>query len=193
MAVNHDASLWENSLLEFRNRVAAVSPTPGGGAVATVAAALAAALLRMVCVIGDKHKPDPGMNTLVAQIAVSEENLARYADEDIRSFDRYLAARKADSMSPRAEIQRCLLACTEVPLAAAEEVSKLDAYAAEVALHAAEFLSSDVSTAQFLLDASRRGLLANVTINLVDLEECEEKRLLLQRLDVLQRHANPVA
>jgi formiminotetrahydrofolate cyclodeaminase len=190
MTENHDASLWGKSLLAFRNRVAADTPTPGGGAVAAVTATLAAALLRMVCAIGNKRKADSGMNAAVAQITVCEEKLARYADEDIRAFDRYIAARKVHNISSTAEIQRCLLACTEVPLAAAEEVAKLNAYATEVALQAPEFLSSDVSTAQSLLEASHRGLLANVTINLVDLEDSEEKHLLLQRLDALLRPAN---
>jgi formiminotetrahydrofolate cyclodeaminase len=192
MTENNNASLWGNSLLEFRNRVATDTPTPGGGAVAAVTAALAAALLRMVCAIGNKRKPDTGMNAVIAQLTVCEEKLARYADEDIRAFNRYMAARKGHNMSSTAEIQRCLQACTEVPLAAAEEVAKLETYAAEIALQAPEFLSSDVSTAQSLLDASRCGLLANVTINLVDLDDSEEKRLLLRRLDALLRPANTV-
>jgi glutamate formiminotransferase/formiminotetrahydrofolate cyclodeaminase len=193
MTAKHDASLWESSLLEFRNRVAADSPTPGGGAVAAVAATLAAALLRMVCAVVKRRKPDTEMNAVVAQITLCEEKLARCADEDVRVFDRYMAAQKVQGAHAKSNIQHCLLACAEVPLAAAEQVAKLEAYAAEIAQQAPEFLASDIATAQSLLDASRRGLVANITINLAELDESEEKRRLLQRLDPLMRDANVVS
>jgi glutamate formiminotransferase/formiminotetrahydrofolate cyclodeaminase len=193
MTAKHDASLWESSLLEFRNRVAADSPTPGGGAVAAVAATLAAALLRMVCAIVKRRKPDAEINAVVAQITLCEEKVAHCADEDVRVFDRYMAARKVQGAHAKSNIQQCLLACAEVPLAAAEQVAKLQAYAAEIALQAPEFLASDIVTAQSLLYSSRRGLVANVTINLADLDESEEKRRLLQRLDPLMRDANVVS
>ena len=192
MTAKHDASLWESSLLEFRNRVAADSPTPGGGAVAAVAATLAAALLRMVCAIVKRRKPDAEINAVVAQITLCEEKVARCADEDVRVFDRYMAARKVHEAHAKSNVQHCLLACAEVPLAAAEQVAKLEVYAAEIALQAPEFLASDITTAQSLLYASRRGLVANVTINLADLDESEEKCVLLQRLDPLMRDANVV-
>ena len=189
MTESHDASLWENSLLEFRNRVAAGSPTPGGGAVAAVAATFAAALLRMVCAISSTRKPDVGMNAIAAKVKICEEELTHCAEEDIRVFDQYMAARKVRSASAHAEVQRCLLACTEVPIAAAEAVAKLEAYAAEMGPHCPEFLSSDLATARHLLDASRKALLANVSINLTEMEDGEAKRAILRRLHALQGDA----
>ena len=193
MTEKHDAPLWEISLLEFRNRVAASSPTPGGGAVAAVAAIFAAALQRMVCAISSKRKPDLGMNAIAAKVKIVEEELSHYAEEDIRVFNRYMAESKARSASTNAEVQRCLLACTEVPLAAAEAVVKLEAYGAEMAPHCPEFLSSDLATARHLLNASRKALRSNVSINLKDLEDGEAKRAILLRLEALQGDANTTA
>ncbi len=190
MTEKQDASLWENSLLEFRNRVAASSPTPGGGGVAAVAATFAAALLRMVCAISSARKPDAGMKAIAVKVKICEEELARCAEEDIRVFDEYMAARKVRRVSAQSDIQRCLLACTEVPLAAAEAVAKLEAYAAEIALNVPEFLSSDLATARHLLDAGRRALLANVNINLMDLDDGEGKCAVLRRVEALQGEAN---
>ncbi len=190
MTENHDAPLWDNSLLQFRNRIAASSPTPGGGAVAAIAATFAAALLRMVCVLSARRKPDVGMEAIAAKVKICEEELARCAEEDIRVFDRYMAARKVQGASSRADLQRCLLECTEVPIAAAEAVVKLEAYAAEIAVNVPDFLSSDLATAQHLLDASRKGLLANVNINLTDLGDGESKRAIFRRLEALQGKAN---
>ncbi len=187
MTENQDAPLWENSILEFRNRVAAGSATPGGGAVAAVSATFAGALLRMVCAISSKRKPGVGMNTIAAKVKIFEEELAHCAEEDIRVFDRYMAARKDRSASAHAEVQRCLQACTEVPLAAAEAVVKLEAYAAEMVPHCPELLSSDMATAQHLLDASRKALLANVRINLAELDDGEAKRAIVVRASALWR------
>ncbi len=180
-----ETSLWHNSLLEFRNHVAADSPTPGGGAVAAVTAAFVAALLRMACAIAGKRKPDPRLQTVATEINLCEEKLAHYADEDVRVFDRYIAVRKLHTASAKSNIQRCLLACAEVPLEAAEQVMNLEVLAAEIALNSPQFLSSDIATAQHLLNASRLSLLANVTVNLADIEDGSEKRLLLQRLEIL--------
>jgi formiminotetrahydrofolate cyclodeaminase len=77
-----------------------------------------------------------------------------------------------------------------VPLAAAETIVKLEVYAVEMAPKTPEFLSSDFATARYLLDASRKALLANVTINLVDLEDGEAKGAVLRRLEALQGDTN---
>ena len=186
MTENDDGSLWENSLLQFRDRVAAGSATPGGGAVAAVTATFAAALLRMVCTISSTRKPDVGMQAIATEVKICEEKLAHYAEEDIRVFDRYMAARKVRSAASQAEVQRCLVACTDVPLAAAEVVARLEAYVAQIALNTPEFLSSDLATARHLLSASRTSLLANVSINLAGLDDGEAKRALERRVEGLQ-------
>jgi formiminotetrahydrofolate cyclodeaminase len=193
MTENHDVSLWDNSLLQFRDRVAAGSATPGGGAVAAVAAIFAAALLRMVCVLSARRKPEVGMEVIAAMVKICEEELAHCAEEDIRVFDQYMAdmaARKIQNASAHADTQRCLLACTEVPLAAAEAVVELEVYAAEIAVNVPDFLSSDLATARYLLDASRKGLLANVNINLTELGDGGSKRAIFRRLEALQGKAN---
>lgn len=190
MTQNHDAPLGKNSLLEFRKRIAAASPTPGGGAVAAMTASFAAALLQMVCSISLKRKPDARINTIASEVKLCEERLARFAEEDILLFDQYLAARKIQSTTAQVDAQRCLLACAEVPLAAAEAVAKLEAYAVEMVSRTPDFLSSDLATAQYLLEASRKALLANVTANLGDLEDGEAKHAVLLRIEALQVNAN---
>ena len=132
MTDKRDAPFWENSLLEFRKRIAAATPTPGGGAVAAVTASFAAALLQMVCSISVKRKPDARINAIAGEVKLCEEELARCAEEDIRVFDQYMAARKIQIASAHADTQRWLLACTEVPLAAAETIVKLEAFAVEI-------------------------------------------------------------
>lgn len=190
MTENQDASLWENPLQEFRNRVAKATPTPGGGSVAAVTASLAAALMQMVCSISVKRKPDAQIDAIAKKAKLFEEELTRCAEEDIQVFDRYISARQRQNPSGQDDIQRCLLACAEVPLAAAEAAAKLETYAAELAPGTPEFLSSDLATARYLLQASRRALLENVAVNLKDLKDGEAKRVVLKRLKMLQDEEN---
>jgi formiminotetrahydrofolate cyclodeaminase len=65
-----EKSLWQDSLLEFRSRVAAASPTPGGGAVAAVTATLAAALLRMSGRISLQPTPDSNLEAARCVVAL---------------------------------------------------------------------------------------------------------------------------
>ena len=94
---------------------------------------LAAALLQMVCSISMKRKPDARINAIAGEVKLCEEVLAHCAEEDIRVFRSIYGGAKNPNASAHADTQRCLLACTEVPLAAAEAVVKLEAYAAEMA------------------------------------------------------------
>ena len=185
-------SLWENSLLEFRERVAAATPTPGGGAVAAVTATLATALLRMAGTICFERAPDAKMEAAIAEVKNCEAKLAQCADEDVRAFDAYMAARKDRETAAPKRLQELLLVCARVPLEAAEQVEKLQSLATEIAAQCPAFLASDVATARHLLHASREALLANVAINCDDLEDCEEKRTLRRRFDRLRNTANPV-
>ncbi|MES2222976.1 MAG: cyclodeaminase/cyclohydrolase family protein [Acidobacteriota bacterium] len=176
--------LWENSLAQFRDRVAAGSPTPGGAAVAAVSATFAAALLQMVCAISAKRNPET-IKAIVANVKSIEEELGRYADEDIRAFDRYMAAKKVRNECSARDAHQCLLECTEVPLAAAEVVAKLEAYATAMIPETPEFLESELATARLLLGASREALLASVKANLKGLETGEAKNAIVRRLNAL--------
>jgi len=181
-------SLWSDSLLEFRERVAAARPTPGGGAVAAVTATFAAALLRMAGAICIHRVPDADLDAAIADVKICEAKLAQFADEDVRAFNAYMAARKS-RLAPET-LQGLLLTCASVPLEAAELVEKLQSLEKEIAAKCPAFLASDVATARLLLHASRQALQANVAINFNDLEDSEEKRALHLRLDRLLHAAN---
>ncbi len=188
MTLNDDRSLWQGSLVAFRNRVAAASPTPGGGAVAAVTATFGAALLRMVGIICLKRTPDAKLEIAIAGVKICEEKLALYADEDVHAFDLYMTARKERTSSVK--VQQRLLACAKVPLEAAEQVAKLQCLTTEIAPVSPAFLASDIETARHLLHASLQALLANVATNLSNLEDCEEKRVVQQRFELLRQNAN---
>lgn len=182
--------LWAASLQRFRERVAAATPTPGGGAVAAMTATFAAALLRMTCAIiakrGSANFPQRELEALVARVQACEDRLARCAEEDILAFDAYMAARKVGgSGGDLATKQKLLAACARVPLDAAEQVKQLQSLCGEIEAAAPDSLTSDLAAASHLLEASRMSLLANVAINLKDLEEGTEKEALQRDFDRL--------
>lgn len=160
------ASLWDDSVGELRERIASTSPTPGGGAVAAISATFAVALLRMVCGISLKNSQGPErvrVDALLAQLVSHEQALAQSADEDVRTFDAYMAARKSGD---DAERDALLLRCANVPMSAAETVAEAQSLLPQIDSICPIFARSDLTTAVCLLRASRESLLANVEVNL---------------------------
>ncbi len=153
---------------------------------AAVTATLAAALLRMSGSIGLRHSPDEELATAVEEIKHCEDLLAARADQDIRSFNLYLAARKNKRAEKEPDVQRLLLVCAKVPLEAAELVEHLQLLAVRIVAKCPDFLASDIATARYLLEASHRALLENVVINLGDLDESNDKHAIVERLERLR-------
>jgi formiminotetrahydrofolate cyclodeaminase len=118
-------SLLDLRVADLLDAVAAREPAPGGGAVAALAAALAAGLVSMA-------------NRFSGTGAERAEELraaaAVLADADAAAYDGYLrAAREARLTGDQAAAQAALAAATDVPLAVldiAVEVARLAAAAA---------------------------------------------------------------
>jgi formiminotetrahydrofolate cyclodeaminase len=178
-------SLWDETVLRFREEIADAAPTPGGGAVAAVTAAFAAALLQMVCGISLRNVADMKrrkIEPILSRVRNCESDLARYADEDVVAFDAYMEARKSRDPSVS---QTLLLDCARVPLAGAETVTELQSLLPELEEACPAFLSSDLVTATHLLRASRESLLANVKMNLDAFDDSAAKQELQERYDRL--------
>lgn len=173
-------SLWNQSVLRFREQIAASTPTPGGGAVAAVAASFAAALLRMICGISRRAMDSKSqeIEAILSRVQICESALARYADEDVLAFDAYMEARKSHDLSVS---QTLLLECARVPLAGAETVTELQSLLPEIEAVCSSFLFSDLATAKYLLRASCESLLANVKTNLDALSDSADRRELQER------------
>ena len=157
MTDKRDAPLWENSLLEFRNRVAAATPTPGGGAVAAVAASFAAALLQMMCAISSTRKPDARMTAIANQVKSWEEELAHYAEEDIRVFDRY-RLREIQGRFRAWDTQQYCWRVRKVRGCGGSGCEAGSVRSGVSGCHAG-FSVEDMATAHYLLKASRKALL----------------------------------
>ncbi|MEN3267704.1 cyclodeaminase/cyclohydrolase family protein [Pseudonocardia sp.] len=103
--------------------VASDSPTPGGGAVAALTAGLAAALAAMASryALGrPRSEALPDVGGLVARMDEQQLRALRLADEDVHTYQGYIAIRLPHEPDPaprRAALSTALDASAEVPLA----------------------------------------------------------------------------
>ncbi len=159
----------------FLDRLAAGTPTPGGGSAAAHAGALAAALAAMVArlTIGKKKyaEVDARMQEIAAQADADRHWFQVAAERDSRAFDgvmeafRLPKATEAEQEARAAAIERATHQAAGVPLEVAKRAAVLLELAAEVAESANQTAISDAGTAAALAGACLHGASLNVRIN----------------------------
>jgi len=168
------------SIGSFAARVAARTPTPGGGSVSAVAASFAAALGEMVLAYSiDRTHPQAELVAVRALLTENRTRLLLLADEDSRAYDRVRVARKAIKEKPGdPAVQQQLLAAlrgaASVPLDTARLTHELAMRLESVRAQTKALLVSDLITALALFRAATEGALANVMVNLDDLRTAGE-------------------
>ena len=173
--------LLDKPVRQFLDDLASGAPTPGGGSVAALSAALAAGLLTMVCdlTIGKKQYAEfeDDARGLRQRAEAQRADLQALAQADVEVFGHLSAAYKlprvtdADAASRRAAIQKVTRQATEVPLRIARAASALLPLCAPLARHGNRSAVSDVGVAVLLVQAAVPAALLNVEINLAVLED----------------------
>ena len=154
----------DTKIQTFLEQLSSKAPTPGGGAVAALAGAMAASLVEMVINISK----DEGLNKNLRRTKNLRAELLKLADEDVAAFDEVMAAYKSKSL-PR--IKKALEDAIEVPektKAASGEVEKL---AMIVAQKGNKNALSDASTAVLLSRAAQESAQENIKINKLALKK----------------------
>jgi formiminotetrahydrofolate cyclodeaminase len=155
-------------LNEFLELVASGTPAPGGGSVAAVAVALAAALSGMAARLSADQLADaPG---LADRADASRLGVAPLARTDAEAYGHVLDAlrlpREPDSETRTERIKDALSGAADVPLAVAEAGSEVADIAARLVEEGNPNLEGDAMTALLLADASVRSAAALTEINL---------------------------
>jgi glutamate formiminotransferase len=164
------------SIASFASRLAARTPTPGGGSAAGVVAALAAALGEMVLAYSiDPAKPAEDLVAVSTVLTEGRRRFLELADEDARSYDAVRAAKKARKERPndpgaQAGYIAAVKGAAEVPLETARRAVELAQRLDSVRTRTKTALGSDLVTSLALFRAAAEGALANVAINLEDLK-----------------------
>ena len=159
----------------FAARLAARTPTPGGGSASAVVAALGTALGEMVLAYSiDPKAPDAELAALRSTLERERGRFLELADEDAAAYDGVRAARRALKAAPadlasKASVRSALDKAAGVPLETARRARAVTDQLAAVRARTRAQLASDFVSALALLRAAGEGALANVEINLDDL------------------------
>jgi glutamate formiminotransferase / formiminotetrahydrofolate cyclodeaminase len=182
--------------LDFLDAVAADTPAPGGGSVAALAGALAAALTTMVArlTLGRKKYAavQAEMETLVAESEGLRAALAARVAQDAEAYDQVVAAYRLskatdEERDTRQEaIQQALARAAEVPLATARDaVAALELARTAAHLGNANALT-DAGTAAHIARAAFEGAALNVRVNADQVVDREQAAAWLAELERLQ-------
>lgn len=166
-------------LRRFLEKVAASTPTPGGGSVSALAGALSASLVAMVAGLSSKKgkAKQKGMEEIRKKALTIQRRLFRAMDEDSKSFDAVIKAFRLPRGSEKErlhrirEIQKAYQNATLPPQLVCEQSIQLLEYSKTLVLKGNSNAMSDAGVAAFLADAALAGGLLNVGINLVAVTE----------------------
>ncbi len=157
----------DQSLEGFLDAIASGEPTPGGGAAAAVAVALAAGLSSMAASLSAGHLPDAA--GLAERAERLRQRVAPLAQEDASAYVRVLSAHRApddgDPESRRERIRTALSGAADVPLAIAETGAKVAEISSRLAREGNPNLRGDAIAAALLAKAGVRAAAVLVEIN----------------------------
>lgn len=174
------ARLATETLEGFAQRLAARTPTPGGGSAAAAAGAFGAALGEMVIAFSaPADGSDPALGEAAAVLQRLRGELLLGVDEDSRSYEAVRTTRRARKEAPgdpaaERAWRQALRHSAEVPLATAEAAVRARDVLEGIRGRVKAIIASDLATALGLLEAARAGALANVRTNLTDLDRIQE-------------------
>ncbi len=189
---------------EFLGRLGSSDPTPGGGALAALSGAMAAAMLAMVCnlTIGRPRYADveEAIRAILAATERSQRDLLALANADA---DAYGAVRDAyrlpqsngeERAARSAAITRSMERATEVPVQTAEAARGVLELAARAGEIANRLILGDVAVAAHLALGAARGAADQARLNLLSLAgspfAAEMQRRIAAALDGSERDAD---
>ena len=179
---------------ELLERVAARTPTPGGGTVTAIAGALAIALSRMVAEYSVSPKGSAGSNayftTLLPQLRRIDEMLRALSTRDSQAYAGLVEAKKRlkemDSPQNREALQSAQHDAAMVPLETAALLVRALGLMDEMKSTANRNLLSDLSIAATLSAAAAHGSLRLVKLNLGSLTDAAQRERVATEAKALQ-------
>jgi methenyltetrahydrofolate cyclohydrolase len=173
----------EGGLSAYLDEVAAGKPAPGGGSVAAVVGALAAALGEMVAnlTLGREKYADAEASLRPARdrLTALRASLLEGAAADEAAYQSYRDAASlprtsdGEKTARRDAMQRALIAATDVPLGVARSVHEVAEILQSMAREGNPHVRSDAALGALLAEAALRGTLLNVRGNAAMLKDRE--------------------
>lgn len=166
---------------QFVNAVAADTPTPGGGSVAALSGALAAALAEMVIKLTLRRKSFAEHHASLApwleRVARFREKFLANIDRDAKSYDAVIAAMKLpksnenERVARERAIEEASKAAAAVPLETAELAVETAGAIRAISGWTIPGAASDLAVALEMAEAARQGGAENVRANLPSIHD----------------------
>jgi glutamate formiminotransferase/formiminotetrahydrofolate cyclodeaminase len=176
---------------EFVDETSRDSPAPGGGSVAALAGAMAAALAAMVANLPHPKGAFAEVRDQLEAVAIRAQELKQQLldaiDEDTWSFQALMAAGRESGPEAADRMREATLGAARVPLVVAEscaEIVELCGRARELGLDAS---ASDAGVGAGMAAAAVVAAAMNVRINLQDLANDPDALDMLERADAAVR------
>jgi methenyltetrahydrofolate cyclohydrolase len=188
--------MFDARISDWLGRLADRTPAPGGGAVAALCAASAAALLEMVAnyTTGKKWEDrEEAMKAVIVEVAELRARAAQLARDDEEAFGAVGAAyalprSTAEEKAARsAAIQEATHGAAEPPVQVGRLATRLVAIADEMVEPANPNVLSDVGVAAATARAALSGSITNITVNAAFLSDADASRALLDQAAELER------
>lgn len=175
--------LKDLTLRDFTDHLAGDSPAPGGGSVAAVAGAFAAALVSMVAslTIGKEKYSDVAdeMNAMQAKMSDEALLLLDMAEEDKAAFNEFMASMKLPKNTDqektirKTSMQDALKCAASVPLEVARHAFGVFEYALQAAQDGNSNAVSDAGVAAIMAEATVVSACLNVRINAASIDDID--------------------
>ena len=187
------ASVAETTLADFTQQLASEEPTPGGGSVAALAAAMAASLTAMVVRLSlDRPRYAQHARLHGDALTASDSARARFlelADDDAAAYLAYLEAGRMPHGSRDEELKRAAAKrdaarrATTVPLTVVQACHAQIDLVERLAGRTNASVASDLDVAALLLESAARGAASNVVVNLPAVDDVGFSDAVLAELD----------
>lgn len=183
---------FDQTIRRFVTAAASNSPTPGGGSVAALVAALGASMTSMVGNLTQGAKftdVEEKMKEVADEMAAAIKEMEELLEADMTSFDNYMAALKLPKDSDEekeartAALQNAAVRATEVPLRLAVLCRDSLRSSQTIADTANKNVISDLGIAALLLEAAAQSALLTVDMNLPGLKDAEKKAAFTEQRD----------
>ncbi len=174
--------MFDARMSDWLDRLADRTPTPGGGAVAALCAASAAALLEMVANYttgGRWADREEAMRAVAREVAELRARAAQLAQDDEEAFGAVGAAYGLPRSTPeekaarRAAIQEATRGAAEPPVQVGRVATRLVAIADGMVEPANPNVLSDVGVAAATARAALSGSVTNIVVNAAFLDEAQ--------------------
>lgn len=170
----------ETPIGEYLRALASTAAVPGGGSAAALAGAMGCALVSMVAKLSVKRAADEAaartLEDLVPEADRLGQRLLELSQEDVEAYREVVRTRRERDPDPKSLAQASVRAA-QVPLEAARAAAGAIELQRRLEPLAWSMTASDAEAAGLLLQAGLRAALANVAINLPELEGEARQRI----------------